>query len=78
MGTLNLQHLNEVHNTREKAIKNLKECKERERKGLDDGSLVAIDMTAQNNGVKTIKIMKKEKAIKLGLYEKEDNANKHS
>lgn len=52
--------------------------KQREAEGLKSGELVSVDVSHLYNGIHTIKIMKKEKAIKLGLYEEtKTNANKH-
>ena len=44
----------------------------KEEKGLKEGTLVKVDVTGKYNGVKTFKIMNKEKAIKLGLYKDEE------
>lgn len=51
---------------------NLEKIRKREKEGLANGTLVSVDCSHMYGGVHTIKIMRKEKAIKLGLYKDEE------
>lgn len=50
----------------------LSKIKKKEKEGLANGTLVVVNCSHLYGGIHTLKIMKKEKAIKLGLYKDEE------
>lgn len=70
--TLNITHLVKKDQQRKALLDRVNKLHAKEEKGLKDGTLVKVNVTNSHNGVRTFKIMKKEKAIKLGLYKDEE------
>lgn len=70
--TLNITHLVKKDQQRKALLDRVNKLHEKEEKGFKDGTLVKVNVTNSHNGVRTFKIMKKEKAIKLGLYKDEE------
>jgi hypothetical protein len=70
--TLNITHLVKKDQQKKALLDRVNKLHAKEEKGLREGTLVKVDVTGKYNGVKTFKIMNKEKAIKLGLYKDEE------
>lgn len=64
-----IRKITDSENSKNRIKANLEKIRKREKEGLANGTLVKVDCTKMYGGVRTFKIMKKEKAIKLGLYE---------
>ena len=69
MTNINIKRLIDIESKKKLSKKLSEKRKERERIGLKNGTLVVVDVSHLYGGIHTLKIMSKEKAIKLGLYE---------